>query len=97
VVRRSDDSRHRDQHARRRHVRAYSRDVDPYEWWTTRAAADAYPIEDGVVRFDARTRLPDATADRLPGGHAGEGELHAKLQGRYGGNLDCRELRAARR
>ena len=23
-----------------------------------------------------------------------EGDLHAKLQGRYGGNLDCRELRA---
>lgn len=71
---------------------AYSRDVDPYEWWDDESGADAYPIEDGVVQFDERTRLPTrpliGCLAVVPGGTG----AHAKLQGRFGGNLDCREL-----
>ena len=37
----------------------------------------------------------DPAADRLPRRRRRrEASLHAKLQGRYGGNLDCREIRA---
>jgi amidase len=72
---------------------AYRRDVDPYEWWDDESGADAYPIEDGIVRFDERTRLPARPLIGCLAVSPGEGEVHAKLQGRYGGNLDCRELR----
>jgi amidase len=73
---------------------AYSRDVDPYAWWDDETAADVYPIEDGHVHFDERTRLPTRPLIGCLGvAPAGDG-VHAKLQGRYGGNIDCRELRA---
>jgi len=72
---------------------AYRRDVDPYEWWDDESGADAYPIEDGIVSFDERTRLPARPLIGCLAVLPGEGEVHAKLQGRYGGNLDCRELR----
>jgi amidase len=73
---------------------AYSRDVDPYEWWDDEAGAEAYPIEDGSVHFDEHTRLATRPLIGCLAVAPGEGEVHAKLQGRYGGNLDCRELRA---
>jgi amidase len=73
---------------------AYRRDVDPYEWWDDESGADAYPIEDNVVHFDEHTRLPTRPLIGCLAVAPGEGEVHAKLQGRYGGNLDCRELRA---
>jgi acetamidase/formamidase len=71
---------------------AYSREVDPYAWWDDETGADAYPIEDGFVRFDEHTRLPTRPLIGCLAVVPGEGERHAKLQGRYGGNLDCREL-----
>jgi amidase len=73
---------------------AYSRDVEPYDWWADESGADAYPIEDGVLRFDEHTRLKTRPLIGCLAVVPGEGEMHAKLQGRYGGNLDCRELRA---
>jgi amidase len=67
---------------------------EPLEWWDDETACAVYPAEGGALRFDERTTLPTrpligclATAPR-------DGEPHAKLQGRYGGNLDCREIRA---
>jgi amidase len=71
---------------------AYSSDVDPHEWWDDESGADAYPIEDGVVRLDDHTRLPTRPLIGCLAVVPEEGEMHAKLQGRYGGNLDCREL-----
>jgi len=72
----------------------YSRDVDPLEWWDDETAADVYPIENGYVRFDKQTSLPARPLiGCLAVWPAGRG-VHAKLQGRYGGNLDCRELHA---
>jgi len=73
---------------------AYRRDVDPYEWWDDESAADVYPIADGFVHFDENTRLPTRPLIGCLAVMPGEGDVHAKLQGRYGGNLDCRELRA---
>jgi acetamidase/formamidase len=73
---------------------AYRPDVDPYDWWNDETGADVYPIEDGVVRFDERTSLPVRPLIGCLAVRPAEGELHAMLQGRYGGNLDCRELRA---
>ena len=68
--------------------------ADPLEWWDDETAVELFPTEDGSVRFDDRTTLQ---ADPLVGCLAvvpeGEG-VHAMLQGRYGGNLDCRALRA---
>src|SRR3954469_10336433 len=73
---------------------AYSRNADPYEWWDDESAADVYPIAAGFVHFDERTRLPTRPLIGCLAVMPGEGGVHAKLQGRYGGNLDCRELRA---
>ena len=73
---------------------AYSPDVDPLAWWDDESAADTYPVQDGYVRFDERTSLPARPLIGCLAVQPAEGDLHAKLQGRYGGNLDCRELRA---
>ena len=69
---------------------------DPLAWWDDESACDLFPAQGGVLRFDERTTLPTrpligclAVAPT-----SAEGTVHAKLQGRYGGNLDCRELRA---
>jgi len=73
---------------------AYSPDVDPLAWWDDETAADVYPVEDGYVRFDERTSLPARPLIGCLAVMPAEGGVHAKLQGRYGGNLDCREVRA---
>ena len=73
---------------------AYSPDVDPLAWWDDETAADVYPVEDGFVRFDEHTSLPARPLIGCLAVMPAEGGVHAKLQGRYGGNLDCRELRA---
>ena len=73
---------------------SYSRDVDPYEWWDDETAADVYRIESGVVHFDEHTRLPVRPLIGCLAVRPAGGEMNASLQGRYGGNLDCRELRA---
>ncbi|HEY1480309.1 MAG TPA: acetamidase/formamidase family protein [Gaiellales bacterium] len=69
-------------------------DPDPLAWWDDETACEVYPAEGGSLRFDERTTLATdpligclATAPR-------EGEPHAKLQGTYGGNMDCRQIRA---
>jgi len=68
--------------------------ADPLEWWDDESAVHLFEVESGTVRFDDRTTLQ---AEPLIGCLAvapEEGTVHAKLQGRYGGNLDCRDLRA---
>ena len=72
----------------------YSRDVDPFDWWDDETGADVYPVENGFVRFDERTSLPTRPLIGCLAAMPAGGGVHAKLQGRYGGNLDCRELRA---
>src|SRR6478609_5408625 len=73
---------------------AYSNDADPLAWWDDESACDVYPIEDGHVRFDEHSSLPTRPLIGCLAVAPEEGSVHAKLQGRYGGNLDCRELRA---
>jgi len=73
---------------------AYSTEVDPLAWWDDETAADVYPVEGGYVRFDEHTSLPIRPLIGCLAVMPADGEVHAKLQGRYGGNLDCRELRA---
>ena len=67
---------------------------EPLEWWDDESACAVYPAEGGVLRFDERTTLPTRPLIGCLAVAPAEGELHAKLQGRYGGNLDCREIRA---
>jgi amidase len=67
--------------------------ADPLEWWDDESAVYLFEVESGMIRFDDRTTLQ---AEPLIGCLAvapEEGTVHAKLQGRYGGNLDCRDLR----
>ena len=67
--------------------------ADPLEWWDDETAVHLFEVESGTIRFDDRTTLH---AEPLIGCLAvapEEGTVHAKLQGRYGGNLDCRDLR----
>jgi amidase len=66
--------------------------TNPYEWWDDETAVELYPVSDGVVTFDDRTTLPARPLIGCLAVAPQEGEVHAMLQGRYGGNLDCREL-----
>jgi amidase len=68
--------------------------TDPLEWWDDESACDIYPVQDGVLRFDDRTTLQLRPLIGCLAVVPEEGTAHAKLQGRYGGNLDCREIRA---
>jgi amidase len=68
--------------------------TNPLEWWDDETACELFPVKDGVLRFDDRTTLPTRPLIGCLAVAPQEGEVHAMLQGRYGGNLDCRELRA---
>jgi amidase len=68
--------------------------TNPLEWWQDETACELFPVQDGVLRFDDRTTLPTRPLIGCLAVAPEEGEVHAMLQGRYGGNLDCRELRA---
>ncbi|MDX6537431.1 MAG: amidase [Gaiellales bacterium] len=65
---------------------------EPYEWWNDESACAVYPAQGGSLRFDERTTLPTRPLIGCLAVAPAEGELHAMLQGRYGGNLDCREI-----
>jgi acetamidase/formamidase len=69
-------------------------EADPLAWWDDESGCDIYPVEDGVLRFDDRTVLPTRPLIGCLAVAPEEDTVHAKLQGRYGGNLDCREIRA---
>jgi amidase len=68
--------------------------TDPFEWWDDETACELFPARDGVLTFDDRTTLPIRPLIGCLAVAPEDGEVHAMLQGRYGGNLDCRELRA---
>jgi acetamidase/formamidase len=67
---------------------------DVEAWWDDESACAVYPVEDGRLRFDERTSLPLRPLIGCLASMPEDGDLHAKLQGRYGGNMDCPELRA---
>ena len=66
--------------------------ADPYEWWDDESACAVYSASGGAVRFDERTTLPTRPLIGCLAVRPNESELHAKLQGPYGGNMDCREI-----
>jgi amidase len=68
--------------------------TNPLEWWDDETACELFPAQDGVLRFDDRTTLTTRPLIGCLAVAPEEGEVHAMLQGRYGGNVDCRELRA---
>jgi len=68
--------------------------ADPLEWWDDETACELFQAQDGALHFDDRTTLPTRPLIGCLAVAPEEGEEHAMLQGRYGGNLDCRELRA---
>ena len=68
--------------------------TDPLDWWDDESACELYPVQDNVLRFDDRTTLSTRPLIGCLAVVPEQGSAHAKLQGRYGGNLDCRELRA---
>lgn len=70
---------------------SYTQD-DPYHWWDEETACEVYPAEGGTIRFDDRTTLPTRPLIGCLAVRPEEGERHAMLQGRYGGNMDCKDL-----
>jgi amidase len=65
---------------------------EPYAWWDEEDAAAIFASDGGFVRFDERTTLPSRPLiGCLAARPAGESP-HASLQGRYGGNMDCKDL-----
>ena len=68
--------------------------ADPYAWWDDESGCDLYPVDGGTIRFDEHTSLPTQPLVGCLAVAPEEGPHHAMLQGRYGGNMDCRDLRA---
>jgi amidase len=66
--------------------------TDPFEWWDDESAFELFPAQNGVLTFDDRTTLHTQPLVGCLAAAPADGEVHAMLQGRYGGNLDCREL-----
>jgi amidase len=66
--------------------------ADPYTWWDEEIACEVYPAQGGSVRFDERTTLPTRPLIGCLAVRPETGEVHAKYQGRYGGNMDCKDL-----
>jgi amidase len=67
-------------------------DPDPLLWWDDETAAEVYPAEGGSVRFDEHTTLPSRPLIGCIAAQPAGGAPHAKLQGTYGGNMDCPEI-----
>jgi amidase len=70
----------------------YDAHTDPLEWWDDETGCDLYPVERGALRFDGRTSIPVRPLVGCLAVAPDEGTVHAKLQGRYGGNLDSRDI-----
>jgi amidase len=67
-------------------------DDDPLLWWESETGVELFEVRDGRVVFDEHTQLPaNPMVGCLAVAPEGAG-VHAKYQGRYGGNLDCRDL-----
>ncbi len=66
--------------------------ADPLAWWDEETGVEVYPCEDGQVRFDDVTTLAARPLIGCLAVAPAEGELHAMLQGRYGGNMDCKHI-----
>lgn len=66
---------------------------DAYEWWDDETACAIFPVQSDTIAFDEQTSLPIRPLIGCLAVRPSE-ELHARLQGRFGGNLDCREIRA---
>src|SRR5262245_55136211 len=67
---------------------------DPLAWWDDETGCDVFPVQNGVLRFDDRTSLPTRPLIGCLAVAPEEGTVHAKLQGRYGGHLEWRGVRA---
>jgi acetamidase/formamidase len=66
---------------------------DPSAWWDEETACAVYDVADGVVAFDERTTLETRPLIGCLAARPESEAFHARLQGRYGGNLDCKEIR----
>jgi acetamidase/formamidase len=65
---------------------------DPLLWWDTETAVEIYEVRDGKVLFDDRSALlARPMVGCLAVAPEGEG-VHARHQGRYGGNMDLKDL-----
>jgi amidase len=65
---------------------------DPLGWWDDETAVELFDVRDARVLFDEYTALPARPMiGCLAVAPEGDG-VHARLQGPYGGNMDCREL-----
>ena len=67
---------------------------DPYLWWEDETACDVYQVTETSVVFDERTTLATRPLIGCLAVRPATEEFHARLQGTYGGNLDCKALRA---
>jgi acetamidase/formamidase len=68
--------------------------AEPYEWWDDESACEIYEVRGSSIVVDERTTLPLRPLVGCLAVRPKDEELHARLQGSYGGNLDCSEIRA---
>jgi amidase len=69
-------------------------DADPLKWWDTENAVELLEVRDGRVLFDDRTQLPARPMIGCLAVAPAAGGVHARYQGTYGGNMDCKDLAA---
>jgi acetamidase/formamidase len=67
-------------------------DEDPYKWWDDEDSCLIYDASGGFVRFDERTTLPSRPLIGCLAARPAVESPHASLQGRYGGNMDSKDI-----
>jgi len=65
---------------------------DPYTWWDEEDACAIFQCDGGFVRFDGKTTLPTRPVVGCLAVRPADESPHASLQGRYGGNKDCKDV-----
>ena len=65
---------------------------DPFAWWDDEDRCAIFDSSGGFVRFDERTTLPSRPLIGCLATRPADESPHARHQGRYGGNMDCKEL-----
>jgi amidase len=69
-------------------------DPSPSDWWSQWNGCGSFPIVDGHVEFSDSIRIPIRPVVGCIATAPDRETVLSKMQGSYGGNMDCNEIRA---
>jgi amidase len=69
-------------------------DPSPQDWWLETYACTKFPVEDGHVVFDEKTRIPISPLIGCIATAPKNEVILARREGDYGGNMDCNDVSA---